>query len=147
MDGFGKDLRTIASPTERISEIQKQLAYLQWRRTQVEGSIRAIVDNEKTVAEHDQLLSLSRDEVRAKQIWTQEIVADELCKPLELSKQFVTGVEEADELLREKEEKSRTRHRKNLNLLKEKVLKQPQSPSSDKVIQQICELEGRLSFD
>jgi len=127
-----------------VTEIQKQLAYLAWRRSQVEGSIRAIMETEKAVAERDTLLSLSHNETRAKQIWTQEIVADELCKSLELSKNFVTGFEDDVERERRREERSNERHLKNLDALKEKIMMTPQNPVSDKLLGQITSIETRI---
>ncbi|GMI32332.1 hypothetical protein TeGR_g7365 [Tetraparma gracilis] len=141
---FGKDLNTISSPSARVAEIQKQLAYLQWRRVQVEGSIRAIVDSEKVFAERDALLSLSQDAVKEKQLWTQEIVADELCKPLELSKQFVSDFEEDEDRFVQQAQSNSKKHMQSLKALKQKIEKSPTSPTSERLMSQIAGLENHI---
>ena len=70
----------------------------------------------------------------AKQKWTQEIVADELCKPLEMSKKFVQDFHEQEKKEQETEKKTVEHHLKSLNKLKERGESQQQvidrSPSA-----------------
>ena len=81
MQSFGRDLRKLTSGDHRISEIHKQLAYLKWRRTQVESKIRSIVDsNERAAKECNE--TMSQSEVDAKKMWVEGIVDDELRAPL-----------------------------------------------------------------
>lgn len=94
MDGFGGPrIEDIHDSEERVTEIQKQLAYLKWRRTQIEHSIRNITSNAKRLSEEQSLMQIATNATIEKQRWTQEVVADELMKPLELSKQFVHNFE------------------------------------------------------
>mmetsp|Transcript_31471 Transcript_31471/g.62393 ORF Transcript_31471/g.62393 Transcript_31471/m.62393 type:complete len:148 (+) Transcript_31471:213-656(+) len=146
MDGFGgRDLDTIDDQEERISEINKRLAYLQWRRSTVENSIRKIVDVNKRQAEHDTLMQISEARGLAKQKWTQEIVADELCKPLELSKKFVQDFHEQEKREQETERKTVENHLKSLNKLKERVLSSPQGQSNPEIMARISNLERHLA--
>jgi len=81
---------------ERVEEIQKQMAYLAWRKNQVEGKIRKFTVNAKRHDEVNTLkqIQVSMDSHAKKNQWTEEIVTDELSKPLELSRQYLLDFEE-----------------------------------------------------
>ena len=110
----------------------------------MESNIRSIVSNPQRADEHTSLMEIAEARGLAKQKWTQEIVADELCKPLEVSKKFVQDFHAQS--LREMEGARATNenHIKSLNLLKERVLTSPQAKGSPKLMARISNLERHL---
>ena len=147
MDGFGgQDLSRITDRDERIKEITTQLAYLKWRRTQVEHGIRNITQNAKRLAEQDTLMEIAANKSLEKQKWTQKVVADELKKPLELTKHFVMDFEAMEQREAEAEEKTTEHHLRSLNKLKARVLLSPTKKSSPILMARISNLESRLNM-
>ncbi len=122
MDGFGGPaLSTLSSPSARMESLQSQLSYLRWRRTMVDRSIRRMVDDERALNEKDALMRLSVNEAMERQAMAQEVVADELCKPLEVSKEFVARLEAEEAREREAERLTAKRHLKSIKKLKKKA--------------------------
>jgi len=145
MDGFGGPrIESITDPDERVAEIQKQMAYLKWRRTQVEHSIRNITANARRLSEEQSLMQIAANATLEKQRWTQEVVADELMKPLELSKQFVYDLEAMERREADAEEMTTEHHLRSLNKLKKRILESPTKKGDPGLIAKVSALEMHL---
>ena len=143
MDGFGgPPLEEILDPELRVSEIQKQLAYLKWRRTQIEHSIRNITSSARRLSEEQSLMQIATNALIEKQRWTQEVVADELMKPLELSKQFVYDFEAMERREADAQENTTEHHLRSLTKLKKRILQSKQGDPG--LIAKVSNLEKHL---
>lgn len=112
----------------RSANLSKQLAYLRWRRSAVESSIRGLVDGRRRAEEAVAVATISGAAGRgegggggAKSQWTAAVVLDELSKPLELSRTFIEDFEEADKRTRAREEITVERHLKSVGDIKKKL--------------------------
>lgn len=77
-----------------------------------------------------------------KQRWTQEVVADELMKPLELSKQFVYDFEAMERREADAQENTTEHHLRSLTKLKKRILQSKQGDPG--LIAKVSNLEKHL---
>lgn len=68
--------------TDRITDLEQQIAHLRWRRIQKERSIKNSLVTTKTLKQKDLVLSLSVDKPAERSFWTHSVVYDEVERPL-----------------------------------------------------------------
>lgn len=73
------------SRTNRITEIEQQMAHLEWLKAQNERAYRNTLEKTKVMHQNDIILKMSVDNNNERTLWMSSVIKDELSKPLVLS--------------------------------------------------------------
>ena len=72
---------------KRITEIEQQMAHLEWLKAQNKRSYRNTLEKTRVMHQNDIILKMAVDANSEKAGWMKSIIKDELSKPLVLSDQ------------------------------------------------------------
>ena len=73
------------SRSRRVTEIEQQMAHLEWLKAQNERAYRNTLEKTKVMHQNDIILKMSVDYNNERAIWMSSVIKDELNKPLVLS--------------------------------------------------------------
>mmetsp|Transcript_3833 Transcript_3833/g.3798 ORF Transcript_3833/g.3798 Transcript_3833/m.3798 type:complete len:155 (-) Transcript_3833:39-503(-) len=73
------------SRSRRITEIEQQMAHLEWLKAQNERAYRNTLEKTKVMHQNDIILKMSVDNNNERTLWMSSVIKDELTKPLVLS--------------------------------------------------------------
>lgn len=73
------------SRSRRVTEIEQQMAHLEWLKAQNERAYRNTLEKTKVMQQNDIVLKMSVDHNNERAVWMTSVIRDELSKPLVLS--------------------------------------------------------------
>jgi bifunctional ADP-heptose synthase (sugar kinase/adenylyltransferase) len=71
--------------SRRITELEQQMAHLEWKKAQNERAYRQTMEKTRVMHQNDIILKMSVDNNSEKAAWMKSVIRDELSKPLVLS--------------------------------------------------------------
>ena len=71
--------------SKRITELEQQMAHLEWKKAQNERAYRHTLEKTRVMHQNDIILKMSVDNNSEKAAWMKSVIKDELSKPLVLS--------------------------------------------------------------
>ena len=78
-------MTSTSEKTDRITEIEQQLAQLGWQRKRNERLIRMGLESTKMLKQKDSVLQISVNNAFEKSEWQRAVIRDEMSRPLVLS--------------------------------------------------------------
>ena len=81
-------------PDDPVVAIQTRLAHLRWRKAQNSSKIRSLIDSSKMMADADVLAQTALNPWEKRHAREQEVIAEELQKPLNVDEKFLQRYED-----------------------------------------------------
>ena len=78
---------------DSLSELEKKLRYLHWKKSQNENEIRGVLATVKNLQDRDIMAKFTRKESQNKVEWANAVIESEISKPLEVTDEFIEGYE------------------------------------------------------
>ena len=128
--------RNKASGNKKVSSIEEQMAHLKWRKMCTESRMQGMLTSTKKLSQRDTVLRLGNNRAEYKAYRAQQIIQDELKKPLEVSNDFLQEFEKKIESERSRDEATSRQHVKSVKRLEQKVQERAQQQSRNKVFQE-----------
>lgn len=110
-------------PTKRITELEQQVAHLQWLKNQNERSIKGALERTKVLQQNDVLLKMSTNPQSERASWKAAVIRDELSKPLVLTDEEFYKMEMDAIVNKSKFEKRAEQHLTSAGKIKEMISK------------------------
>ena len=112
-------------PSQRISDIEKQLAYLQWAKLRNERAIKQSLENSKIAKEKDTIMKVLSETAPMKNSWRADVLNDEFTKPLQLTNEQYWIIKY------DRGQTSKGIRPQSPKLIKNSIISKPQQRSSD----------------
>lgn len=108
---------------KRITELEQQVAHLQWLKGQNERSIKSALERTKVLQQNDVLLKMSSNVQGERASWKSAVIKDELSKPLVLTDEEFFKMEMEAVTNQRKFEKRAEQHLSSASKIKEMISK------------------------
>lgn len=109
------------------SDLQQQMRILQWRKAENDARMKSVIVNTRSMQEQDMMVGLAADRTAERTRWMQQVIGEELQRPLYFDKAAMLHLEAQAQREAEAAQRQARNHRKLLQTVQTGVLRRDPS--------------------